>query len=67
MIKGQTREILENLFSMKTKTIESGKTKIWFDREEEFTIVGKNESLIDTLIMLKYLLKSTPKSCLKKS
>jgi hypothetical protein len=35
---------------MKTKTIANGKTKVWFDREEEFTVVGKNEPLYDTLI-----------------
>lgn len=35
---------------MKTKTIENGKIKVWFDKEEEFTIVGKNEPLIDTII-----------------
>jgi hypothetical protein len=50
MIKGQNRGISKNLFSMKTKPIESGNIKVWFDREEEFTIVGKNEPLIDTLI-----------------
>ncbi len=35
---------------MKTRKIANGSTKVWFDREEEFTIVGKNEPLIDTLI-----------------
>jgi len=35
---------------MKTKTIDNGKIKVWFNKEEEFTIVGKNEPLFDTLI-----------------
>jgi len=35
---------------MKTKTIENGNIKIWFDLEEEFMIVNKNEPLYDTII-----------------
>jgi hypothetical protein len=35
---------------MKTKTLANGNTKVWFDREEEFKIIGKSEPLIDTLI-----------------
>jgi hypothetical protein len=35
---------------MKTKTLADGNTKVWFDQEEEFKIIGKNEPLIDTLI-----------------
>lgn len=35
---------------MKTKQLPNGNTKVWFDREEEFKIIGKNEPLIDTLI-----------------
>ena len=35
---------------MKTKQLPNGNTKVWFDREDEFTIVGKNEPLIDTII-----------------
>jgi hypothetical protein len=46
---------------MKTKTIENGKIKVWFDKEEEFTIVGKNEPLIDTLIDANLLQKKYSK------
>jgi hypothetical protein len=35
---------------LKTKTLKNGNIKVWWDREEEFTIVGKNEPLYDTLI-----------------
>ena len=35
---------------MKTKTIDNGNIKVWFNREEEFIIVNKNEPLIDTII-----------------
>jgi hypothetical protein len=35
---------------MKTKKLADGNTKVWFDREEEFKIIGKNKPLIDTLI-----------------
>jgi hypothetical protein len=35
---------------MKRKQLKNDKIKVWFDREEEFTIVGKNEPLIDTII-----------------
>ena len=35
---------------MKTRMIENGNIKVWFNREEEFIIVNKNEPLLDTLI-----------------
>ena len=35
---------------MKTKTLANGNTKVWYDKEEDFKIIGKNEPLIDTLI-----------------
>jgi hypothetical protein len=42
---------------MKTKNTANGSTKVWFDREEEFTIIGKNEPLLDTLIDAQVLTK----------
>jgi hypothetical protein len=35
---------------LKTKVLKNGNIKVWWDREEEFTIVGKGEPLYDSLI-----------------
>ena len=46
---------------MKTRTIENGNIKVWFNREEEFIIVNKNEPLIDTMIDVNLLQKKYSK------
>jgi hypothetical protein len=35
---------------MKTKKIANGNIKVWYDHEEEFVIINKNELLFDTII-----------------
>jgi hypothetical protein len=50
---------------MKTKTIENGKIKVWYDNEEEFIIVGKNEPLYNTLIDANLLEKKYSKILLE--
>jgi hypothetical protein len=35
---------------MKTKTLTNGNTKVWYDNEDEFIIVNKNQPLFDTII-----------------
>ena len=51
---------------MKTKKTPTGDTKVWFNREEEFTIVGKNEPLIDTLIDANILQRKYSKMLVEK-
>lgn len=46
---------------MKTKTLANGNTKVWFDKEEDFKTIGKNEPLIDTLIEVNLLEKQYSK------
>jgi hypothetical protein len=50
---------------MKTKVLKNGNIKVWWDKEEEFTIVGKNEPLYDTLIDGNVLVKEFANTLLK--
>lgn len=51
--------------NMKTKRLPNGDTKVWYDNEEEFIIVGKNEPLYDTLIDANLLEKKYSKILLE--
>lgn len=42
---------------MKTKTLKNGNIKVWWDREDDFTIAAKNEPMYDTLIEENFLVK----------
>jgi hypothetical protein len=50
---------------LKTKILKNGNIKVWWDREEDFTIVGKNEPLYDSLIDANLTVKKHSKQLVK--
>jgi hypothetical protein len=50
---------------LKTKILKNGNIKVWWDREEDFTIVNKNEPLYDSLIDANLTVKKHSKKLVK--
>lgn len=56
----------QNNSTLKTKILKNGNIKVWWDKEEEFTIVHKNEPLYDSLIDANVAVKKYSQQLFKK-